>query len=302
MRSSYDSTVRRVAPFLVAGAALLVAVLLSAAGVGEEPGAAVRLAGARARRRAGADRAAADLVVRPPDPRAVARRLDVPRGAPGLQQDLRRRAAPRDARRGRRSTSGATSCGSSRAWLRSVRRRRVETPDERIAWLVVVATIPAAIVGAVGEDVIEDHLGEPWQIAILLAVFASCSGSPTGCRSARARRPRALDGARTSALAQSLALMPGVSRSGITITARPLPRARPRRGRALLVPAARADRVRRGALQGAHGRRASATCRRAGQGRSSSARSPPRSAASSRSGVCSATCAGTTTRSSSSTG
>ena len=47
--------------------------------------------------------------------------------------------------------------------------RRIETPDERIAWFVVVATIPAAIVGALGEDAIAEHLGEPWQIAILLA-------------------------------------------------------------------------------------------------------------------------------------
>src|ERR687885_1532941 len=57
------------------------------------------------------------------------------------------------------------------AWVRSVRRRSVETVDERLAWGVFVATIPAAIAGAAGEDVIEKKLGQPWQIAILLAVF-----------------------------------------------------------------------------------------------------------------------------------
>jgi undecaprenyl-diphosphatase len=57
------------------------------------------------------------------------------------------------------------------AWLRSVRRRRVDSDEERIAWAVVAATVPAAVVGAAGEDVIAEHLGEPWQIAIFLALF-----------------------------------------------------------------------------------------------------------------------------------
>ena len=68
--------------------------------------AALGLAGAGARRDAGLQRAPPDLVVGPPDPRPVARRLEVPRGASGLQQDLRRRAAPRDARRRRRLLLG----------------------------------------------------------------------------------------------------------------------------------------------------------------------------------------------------
>ena len=38
------------------------------------------------------------------------------------------------------------------AWLGSIRRRRIETADERIAWCVVAATIPAAIVGARGGE------------------------------------------------------------------------------------------------------------------------------------------------------
>ena len=57
------------------------------------------------------------------------------------------------------------------AWLRSVRRRRIADADERVAWLVVVATIPAAVVGAAGESFFAERLGEPWQIAILLAGF-----------------------------------------------------------------------------------------------------------------------------------
>src|ERR671925_1367848 len=59
------------------------------------------------------------------------------------------------------------------AWLRSIRRRQIEGADERVAWFVAVATVPAAAVGALGEEAIADHLGEPWQIAILLGVFGT---------------------------------------------------------------------------------------------------------------------------------
>src|SRR5919197_4405112 len=57
------------------------------------------------------------------------------------------------------------------AWFGSVRRRGISTADERIAWDVFAATIPAALAGAAGEEAIEKHLGQPWQIAIFLAVF-----------------------------------------------------------------------------------------------------------------------------------
>ena len=58
-----------------------------------------------------------------------------------------------------------------RAWFRSVGARSIRTLDERIAWWIFAATIPAAIAGALGESVIEDHLGQPYQIAVFLAVF-----------------------------------------------------------------------------------------------------------------------------------
>jgi len=105
------------------------------------------------------------------------------------------------------------------AWFRSVGRRAIETADEKVAWLVFVASIPAALAGAVGEQAIEDHLGEPWQIAINLAVFGGLLW--VADRSAQTRRLEDL-GLWTAlgvGAAQALALMPGVSRSGITITA-----------------------------------------------------------------------------------
>jgi undecaprenyl-diphosphatase len=105
------------------------------------------------------------------------------------------------------------------AWWRSARRRRVTAPDERLAWFVVVATVPAAFVGALGSEAIPDHLGEPWQIAILLAVFGVLLGIADRRPARRATTTLGLRDAVLVGLAQCLALAPGVSRSGVTITA-----------------------------------------------------------------------------------
>jgi undecaprenyl-diphosphatase len=105
------------------------------------------------------------------------------------------------------------------AWFRSARSRRVTTPDERVAWFIAVATVPAAIVGALGSEAIPDHLGEPWQIAILLAVFGVILWIADRRPARRDVRDLGVREAVLVGLAQSLALAPGVSRSGITITA-----------------------------------------------------------------------------------
>src|SRR5262249_1593643 len=105
------------------------------------------------------------------------------------------------------------------AWVRSVGARAVRTDDERIAWFVVIATVPAVIAGAVGESFIEDHLGDPWQIAVLMAVFALVlylvDRFPTDRQIPDLTYRRSL----FVGTAQCLALAPGVSRSGIVITA-----------------------------------------------------------------------------------
>jgi len=106
-----------------------------------------------------------------------------------------------------------------RAWFRSVARRRIATEDERVAWYVAVATVPAAIAGAAGEDFIEEKLGDPWQIAILLAVFAVVLWLADRVAARGEIGDIGWKGALSVGLAQCLALMPGVSRSGITITA-----------------------------------------------------------------------------------
>jgi undecaprenyl-diphosphatase len=105
------------------------------------------------------------------------------------------------------------------AWFRSVGRRSIDTEEERIAWVIVVASIPAAIIGAGFESVIEDHLGDPWQIAILLAAFALLLYWADRRPEQRELGEVGLLQGLLVGLAQSLALAPGVSRSGITITA-----------------------------------------------------------------------------------
>jgi undecaprenyl-diphosphatase len=106
------------------------------------------------------------------------------------------------------------------AWFRSIGARRMSSPDERIAWALVVGTIPGAIAGALFENVIQEKLGAPWLIAVMLVTF----GLLLVFVDRRSRDARAFDsiGPREGLLlgtAQALALQPGVSRSGVTITA-----------------------------------------------------------------------------------
>lgn len=106
-----------------------------------------------------------------------------------------------------------------RAFVGSIGRRRIETGHERIAWFVAVATVPAGVIGLLAEDLIADHLGEPWQIAILLAVFSVLLWVADRSPQERGMADLGLGHATVMGFAQALALAAGVSRSGITITA-----------------------------------------------------------------------------------
>ncbi len=108
--------------------------------------------------------------------------------------------------------------GLLRAWFGSVKRRRVETANERLAWLLFIATIPAAAAGAVGESVIEEHLGQPWQIAIALAVFGVVLWLADRLPQERTMSDLRYRDGLALGFAQAISLLPGVSRSGITIT------------------------------------------------------------------------------------
>ncbi len=108
----------------------------------------------------------------------------------------------------------------TRAWFASVRARAVRSAEERLAWFLALSAIPGAVAGALGEKFINERLGEPWQIAVFLLVF----GVLLYAVDARAKQAVSYHdiGARQAtamAVGQALALMPGVSRSGVTITA-----------------------------------------------------------------------------------
>jgi undecaprenyl-diphosphatase len=106
------------------------------------------------------------------------------------------------------------------AWLQSIRGRRLSTPDERIAWALVVGTVPGVIAGTLLENVIQERLGAPWLIAVMLVAFGALLVLVD--RHTRGDRTFESIGPREGLLlgtAQALALQPGVSRSGVTITA-----------------------------------------------------------------------------------
>lgn len=106
------------------------------------------------------------------------------------------------------------------AWFASIRHRGIRTVDERLAWALVIGTIPGAIAGALAEDIIERKLGAPYLIAVMLIVFAVL----LYLVDRRARQTRDITDVRLAdavfvGVAQALALQPGVSRSGVTMTA-----------------------------------------------------------------------------------
>ena len=98
-------------------------------------------------------------------------------------------------------------------------RQRPSTPEGRLAWLLVVASIPAALFGAVFGNWVDENLGKPVIIGVSLMVFALVLAWADRRRGERdfsqmSRRDAGLIG-----MAQVLALNPGTSRSGISISA-----------------------------------------------------------------------------------
>lgn len=105
------------------------------------------------------------------------------------------------------------------AWLRHGFATK-QTADSRLAWFVVLATIPAVLVGFAMKDLIELYARTPIVIAITTIGF----GLLLWYADATAKRVQQLDTltlrqALQIGIAQVLALIPGTSRSGITMTA-----------------------------------------------------------------------------------
>jgi len=106
-------------------------------------------------------------------------------------------------------------------WFRGFTDERVRrTDDYRIAWLVIVGTIPIGILGYLFEDQIQTVARNLWLIATTLIVFGLLLGlaEKVGRQRVELNQIRPVDGV-VLGFAQAMALIPGVSRSGGTITA-----------------------------------------------------------------------------------
>ena len=91
--------------------------------------------------------------------------------------------------------------------------------DRRTGWLLVLASVPAAAIGALLDTVVEEQLSAEWLIGVMLIVFGLVLWWADRLPERRGEsdfgpRPALLMG-----MAQAAALQPGVSRSGVTISA-----------------------------------------------------------------------------------
>jgi len=116
----------------------------------------------------------------------------------------------------------------ARGWLTGLAQRRpLGSPEARIGWAVLIGSVPAGVVGVLLNDAIDQyfHSGGGGTLAIgLTAVLLMALGAALWLAERAGRRSRSLTevGLRDGFLvgvAQALALLPGVSRSGSTITA-----------------------------------------------------------------------------------
>jgi undecaprenyl-diphosphatase len=103
----------------------------------------------------------------------------------------------------------------------AISTRSLDTPAKRLPFLIVAATVPAAIVGKLFEHKLEEIFRSN---QLLIASFLIVFGLILGLVDMLGRKRRILDEINTGnaliiGLLQCLALIPGVSRSGITITA-----------------------------------------------------------------------------------
>lgn len=103
-------------------------------------------------------------------------------------------------------------------WVKSLGGQH--STDSKLAWWVILATIPAGLAGLLAADLIETFLRSPWVIAVttiifgLLLWFADATAKQQVVMAQMSWRQALIIG-----IAQAVALIPGTSRSGITMTA-----------------------------------------------------------------------------------
>jgi undecaprenyl-diphosphatase len=104
------------------------------------------------------------------------------------------------------------------AWLASLKGQH--SGDSKLAWAVLIGTIPVGLAGLLFKDIISDHLRTPLVISVttiifgLLLWYADWSGKRQRDEHTLSWKDIVFIGC-----AQAIALIPGTSRSGITITA-----------------------------------------------------------------------------------
>ena len=106
------------------------------------------------------------------------------------------------------------------AWLASLPARDWQrTPESKLAWLLLLGTIPAGIAGLLLESAVEEELRNAWVVGVALIFFSLplVLAERFGSRSRDVRGAGPVDALLVGA-AQAIALIPGVSRSGITIS------------------------------------------------------------------------------------
>jgi len=106
-------------------------------------------------------------------------------------------------------------------WLRALRSSELRgDPDVRVGWYIIVATIPIGLLGFTFQDQIETGARDLYLIGTVLILFALVLGyaDRVGRRDRSVEQLSVRDGILIG-LAQSAALVPGVSRSGATMTA-----------------------------------------------------------------------------------
>jgi len=106
------------------------------------------------------------------------------------------------------------------AGLTSLRTRSLEDPQARVAWWIVLGTIPAAIIGYLFQDFFEALFSKPIIVAIFLLITSIVlwTSERVGAQNRTTEGMSWLD-ALLVGLAQAAAIAPGISRSGVTISA-----------------------------------------------------------------------------------
>ncbi len=105
------------------------------------------------------------------------------------------------------------------AWFKSLANNK-QTEDSKLGWWIIIGTIPAAVFGLLAKDFIEAYMRSAWVIASTTIIF----GLLLWYADVKGKQVRSIyqlnwKSALFIGLAQALAMIPGTSRSGITMTA-----------------------------------------------------------------------------------